>query len=241
MRAACLSCIFLIPLCASVQFRDGMVPVNGAWEVPTTQTALDVLWAPESRSGSQPAIAVLRQVFDERSAGELDAFADNVGRIFRYGPEEQSSRAFFALQVAAMEIADYPPGIPYTRARDVFLQAFESLVHENFERARTALFGLMRTGGEEYPWKIFESSEPPEKPCWPPGVAIPLQSCGQPFPDTPPIPPEEEWCPYKDSVWCTAGELLVLFGENKPDEERVMPTCFSSVQKDDGTWVRVIF
>ena len=182
-----------------------------------------------------PAIDVLRQTIGKHSAAELDAFADELGRLFREGSGAESRRAALALQISAME--DYPEGVPYTRAKDIFIEAYESLVSVDFSRARSALYSVLHTGGEDYVWQVFNSSEPPEKPCWDAGQAITVLR-GMQRPPTP-TPPKEQWCPYKTSTWCAAGDLLVLFGENKPDPDKVVPVCFSAVKKN-GEWVKII-
>ncbi len=132
---------------------------------------------------------------------------------------------------------DYPEGVPYTRAKDIFIEAYESLVSVDFSRARSALYSVLRTGGEDYVWQVFNASEPPEKPCWDAGRAIPVPR-GMQRPPTP-TPPKEQWCPYKKSTWCAAGDLLVLFGENKPDPDKVVPVCFSAIKRN-GKWVKII-
>ncbi len=233
MRILFLFLALTIPATASAQYKPGMIWVNGGWEEPTPQAALNALLAAEGTTQA-PAIDVLRQTIGKHSAAELDAFADELGRLFREGSGAESFRAALALQLSAME--DYPEGVPYTRAKDVFIEAYESLVTVDFKRARSALYSVLHTGGEDYVWKVFNSSEPPEKPCWDAGQGIPVPVGMQ----RPPTPPKEQWCPYKKSTWCAAGDLLVLFGENKPDPEKVVPVCFSAIKKN-GEWVKVIF
>ena len=233
MRILFLFLALTIPATASAQYKQGMIWVNGAWVERTPQAALDALLAAEGATYAL-AIDVLRQTIGKHSAAELDAFADELGRLFREGSRAESHRANVALKLSAME--DYPKGVPYTRAKDIFIEAYESLVSVDFERAHSALSSILRMGGEDFVWQVFNSSEPPEKPCWNAGLGVPVPRGMQ----LPPAPPKEQWCPYKKSTWCAAGYMLVLYGENKPDPEKVVPVCFSAIKRN-GEWVKVIF
>ena len=123
---------FLIPVCASAQHKPGMIMEDGVWKAPTPQMALDAI-ATNPNSGRESALAVLRQTMETRSAAELDALADELGRLVREGTEDQWLHATVVLELAAKE--DYDEGTPYKRAANVFIQAYESLKDHDYRRA----------------------------------------------------------------------------------------------------------
>ena len=95
---------------ASAQSKIGMHLDNGVWKQPTLQSALDVI-----ESDYQPALAILRQEFGPVPSSELDAFADELGRLMQEGTQAQVSRARIALISATVTDSD---GTAYAKAAD---------------------------------------------------------------------------------------------------------------------------
>ncbi len=67
MKKLLLVLAFLIPVCASAQYKPGMIMEDGVWRAPTPQMALDAI-ATNPNSGRESAVAVLRQTMETRSA-----------------------------------------------------------------------------------------------------------------------------------------------------------------------------
>ena len=184
----------LLPVGAGAQPKPGMLKENGAWKNPTPETALHAIMTLEN-GASQAAVAILRQAFDMRPAGELDAFAAELARIMVNGDNAESAEASIALIFAAKE---YGGGTPYARAVDVFIRVYELFEDRTHKIAGDALYGVFKTGGEDYIRNLFNSSEQPP----------PCTECGS-FVDCSEV---ETPCPNV-CTWCVAGELLV----NTPD------------------------
>ncbi len=197
---------------AKVQYKEGMVMENGTWRKPTPETALRDIMMPGGMS-MNAAVAVLRQTFDARSASELDAFADQLMRLAREGTEAQWVEATVALIIAAKK--DYEGGTPYVGAVDAAIRFYESFEGRTSRQASRALRVVIRAGGEDYVRKLFESSEPPTKPC--------LDSYPKLLPGEE-LPPREAFCPYT-SAWCVAGKLLILNSNGTPDDYMLRLTC----------------
>ena len=112
--------VLMLPAVAAAQetrvhYKKGLVMDNGTWQKPTPETALRALMTQEV-ADSDPAAAVLRQVFHPRPAAELDAFAAELGRLVLEGTSAQSFRAQLALVFAAAD--SYGGGTPYAGAVD---------------------------------------------------------------------------------------------------------------------------
>ena len=67
-------------------------------------------------------MAILKQTFEPRTAAELDAFAEELGRIFRDVTEDQSRKAWFALFRASCGVN----GTLYGGSVAVFERVYES-------------------------------------------------------------------------------------------------------------------
>ena len=206
---------------ALAQTKDGMHFKNGVWIAPTPQSALDAILSGEGDGMvANHAAAVLRQKFDRRSAAELDAFAEELGRIFVEGNYMQSVRAGSALTHATLESGE---GIPYTKSRDLFIRIYESVRGTDVILASRALSKVFHTDGEDYVRDLFHKSPKPEKPCSPGGIV----SLGE--------LPEEPVCPIEHDPWCDAGEILASNAiRNKlvpplptdPPPEDIYPYCY---------------
>ena len=171
--------------------------------------------------GEAAAVAVLRQVFNTRSAAELDAFADELGRLLRDGTEYQSYNAFWALRAAGSELRD--DGIRYAGAMDLSIRIYESYEVRTHRIGRRALFGIFLTGGVDYVRHVFETSEKPP-------------AC-QRRPTRPGFSEPENPCPNV-STWCVAGRLLMIFLSEGPHPDEYYPLCERAI-KIDGEWWNV--
>ena len=216
--------------------RKGRVLVNGEWQFPTPETALrDLLANAAARGALGPwedlpedtpdwraaAVAVLRQVFNTRPAAELDAFANELGRLFRDGTKNQSHNAFQALTDAGSEHED--DGTRYAGAMDLFIRIYESYEVRTHRTADKALFGIFLTGGVDYVRHVFETSEKPP-------------AC-QRRPTRPGFSEPENPCPNV-STWCVAGRLLMIFLSEGPHPDEYYPLCERAI-KIDGEWWNV--
>jgi len=204
-----LSVAVLIPAGVGAQEADrerqsppkpGMVLMAGEWQVPTPDAALralmDTLADPVVRIA--PTTAVLRQVYDSFSPGELGSLEGRLVDLIINGDEAQQEAARLALVVAAATEYD-DPGVPYAGSRAAFIRVFETLRTHDYERARGYLLNIARLDGLEYIGDLFAASEQPP-PCFQPHDA----RLGEP------LPPESEWCPpVRKVLWCDAGGHLV--------------------------------
>ena len=114
---------------------DGRVRADeGGWRAPTPADALRVLREDLGvRSPYRVAKAVLRQVHEPRSPGELDALADALAEILKAGAAERDSEEYrvqqeswSALYAAAMR-APEAPGTPHEGSFGALVRVYESL------------------------------------------------------------------------------------------------------------------
>lgn len=192
-------------------YMFGKLQVDGEWQIPTPAVALRTLTGP--RVESDPAAAVLRQVYASYPAAELQVVEDRLVDLMLTGTDEQRTTARLALVVAAdIEYGD--PGVPYARGRDAFIRVFETLKDRTYESARDYLSDIAWLGGLGYIHELFESAEQPP-PCFQPHEARPED----------PVPPESEWCPpVRKVLWCDAGGYL-LHKEGGPDFMQHVRLC----------------
>lgn len=195
--------------------KPGMVLVAGEWQVPTPEAALralaDTQVDPVVRIA--PTTAVLRQVYDSYSPGELESLQGRLVDLIINGDEVQQEAARLALVVAADTEHD-DPGMPYAGSRGAFIRVFETLRTHDYERARNYLLNIARLDGLEYIGDLFAASEQPP-PCFQPHDARPGE----------PLPPQSEWCPpVRKVLWCDAGEYLVG-REGGPDRMLHLRLC----------------
>ena len=207
--------VLLLPVGAGAQPTQGMLLVEGVWQIPTPATALRAFVEHENPDADRAAVAVLRQVFNTRPAAELDAFAAELRRLVLEGTSAQSFRAQLALVFAAADSYG-GGGTPYAGAVDVFIRVYESLQSRADPRAYGVLGGVFVTGGAEYVRNLFKASEQPSKPCFQPHT-----------PEVEP-PPKEEWCPNL-SAWCQAGRVLLYYGRDAPDPAAPDPEVWTPV------------
>lgn len=213
----------LVPVALGAQER-GMLMESGAWQAPNPTTALRALMeqtpgstAAAERQGHHAAVAVLRQTFEQRSAAELHAFADDLLRLMREGAWWQQTDARMALLAAAGE---HGTGIPYAGAVDAFVQLYESFTDRASEGAKAALGAVFDAGGVEQVREVFEASEPPpacvltqrKRPLLDPEGNVRRDANG----DVVYEPPPANRCPNPPSTWCNAGFLLLHGDEAGP-------------------------
>jgi len=202
--------------------RWGMIWDGAEWQPPTPETALLALTTryhhPFGYKPEGAAYALLRQAMEPRPEEELDAFADQLLQLLDGGNEAYRERAELVLLVAALTTLEPGnPGIPYTRAVDVFIRWYESFEDRTDPMAVRALTRVAWVGGLDYVRTVFEASDQPP-PCYQPhhGRVRPGETPPEP-------PPEEEWCPNV-AVWCNAG-LLLLEEDDGPDPDLYDQLC----------------
>ena len=102
----------------------------------------------DQNRATDAAVAVLRQTIETRSPTELDAFADELGRLLIESLQPQHR---FVATLALWEASkrDYD-GIPYRRAMDVLIHAYESLKGHDYEKAQVVLAYVGMAGGADY-------------------------------------------------------------------------------------------
>ncbi len=106
------SLFLVLTLQVNAQIHRGKVMEGDQWVIPTTDQALKLIMD-EERGAREPAVAILRQELGPVPAVELDAFAEELGRIVRDGTSQQSELASGALRLATI---DQGHGIPYTKS-----------------------------------------------------------------------------------------------------------------------------
>ena len=172
---------------------------------PTPDTALNALkemtaWSADSIDEESAATDVLRQVHDNYTDSELDAFARELEKIIRHGLDPQARAAEFALINSAMEGGK---GRPYARAATVLIRIYESY-RDNpslHVEAGNMLLSVYLAGGKEYVIKLLQPAMRPQKPCFDTHVG---RAKGEEW------PPKEEWCDTIkiQSEWCRAADVL---------------------------------
>ena len=218
--------------------RKGMVKVNGTWVAPTPEIALKRLLAsaeaglrkengedvsPLGFDGEDAAVAVLRQVYSQHTAIELDALASELERLYLYGDAFQSRRAWTVLTDAGWELGD---GIRYARAQSIFVRIYESYPVHTEDKAFEVLLAIMSTGGDAYIYQVFTTSKKP-LPCtpfWAPGIGRNDVGSGSPCPN--------------EATWCDAGFLLLTHEhEGGPDHDEYNALCPLKVGRDGSMWI----
>ncbi len=191
---------------------SGMVLDADEWRIPTPETALRALLDEEGRSPNAPAIAVLRQRFEDRSASELEAFASRLARIIVEGGEAEANRAVLALLIAAGG-DDAGAGTPYAGSAKAFATVYESHLDKTSVEAWQALAYVDQVGGVDYIAEVWRGAEAP--PVCLLGGAVEAS--------TPPPPGAADSCRTR-SEWCSAGRHL-LGTPRGPSEEEFEARC----------------
>ena len=167
---------------------------------PTPQMALEAI---REGKGTTAAEMVLKQKVEMRSGAELDAFADDLARLVLESSSGTVARnALRLLTSATKSYSDRE--IPYERGLEVLIDLYETMDGTEAVSPYRVWIAIFSAGGEDYLTNLFESLERPEKPCWLPPYAVPIVD-GEKL--GPPVPPKEEWCPYR-TQWCELGKYL---------------------------------
>lgn len=196
---------------------------------PTPEDALRSL----KTGDDDAAVVVLRQIYEERPAAELDAFAAALEELYLNGTEQEYRTARWALFSAGLEGGS---GTRYARAKDVLIRMYESIKDQpGHPKAIMTLSAIKGTGGIAYVRRILETSEKPPR-C----VLVP-----DPYRD-PALPPENV-CPNK-STWCDAAAALNYLylsfidrEEEEPDRDEYFPRCESAMKDSTGRWGYILF
>ena len=145
-------------------------------------------------------------------ASELDAFADELGRLMREGTPSQASKARMALLVASE--LDGSDGTAYRKASNVFIRLYESYDDRLSMEASSALLGVFQAGGAEYVRDLFENSEQPKTCQYCGGLTgVDCDKVNNPCPNT--------------GTWCQAGGILAKFdGTGPPSLELWSDLCY---------------
>ena len=197
-----VACMFATQ--ANAQYQKGKVMEGGEWHVPTTEKALELMMLDIDDGGTgEPAEAILRQAFETMPAAELDAFAEELGRIVRYGARYQSNRAGMVLVMASKDLSH---GTPYTRSAEILISVYESFEDRMHPRAFRVLHSVYSSGGKDYVRDLFNGSKKPPE-CQDCGGTAKL-SCNN----------VENPCPNV-GTWCQAASVLSLYDEGPSTDE----------------------
>lgn len=200
--------------------KDG----NGTLRIiysPTPQYVLQAIR--EGKAGVRDALIVFQQKAERRSDAELDAFADELVRLVQEAPSRKVALdAIYALG-------------SYERGLEVLIDIYENLdgTEAVSNRSMLRIIFHMPGGGEDYVMNLYASLERPAEPCKLRPYSIPMVD-GKRI--GPPVPPEEEQCPYKTG-WCEVATVLV--GLEVADPADVYPICDKRWRNEDGRWTRI--
>ena len=221
-----LMCLLALPVIA--QSKRGMHYTDGTWTAPTTQSALEV-----TRSGDRNtvyAVAVLRQTFNKHDATELDAFADELVKLFLEGDYAQSAAAASALVLAGTQHGE---GTPYTKSPELSMRIYEELRGTDVILAWRALSSAFRANGEVLVRDLFHNSPKPNEACNP-SMRV----------------DNKTRCPYNHDPRCAAGHVLAYNSmedsplvrplPTDPTPDDIFPYCNGWV-KDGNKWPRIVF
>ncbi len=204
-----------------------LLPAFSSAAQPTPESALRSLQQEAAGegsvwSGTREAEAVLRQVYEPRSAAELDAFAAALEEMCLNGTEREFSVALSALRLASYEKGE---GTRYAAALDVLIRIYESINDQpGHPKAVETLDAIETAGGKAYIRQIFEASEKPP-PC--------IQSGGSVAVNSDPALLPENVCP-NISFWCDAGRVLLLGVDPNPRVEGGVLTITVPYHTDEG-------
>lgn len=220
-----LICAFSV--CADAQHKLGMLNKNGVWYTPTTSEVIDKVMSGDSK-GELSGVSILRGTLLELPVSDLDAFADELGRIIVEGTRRQALLASSILYRSVRN--DGKQDNPYFRSRDVLRRAYDGVRNKSYRKSRSVLRALVLAGDEDYVHDVFAASKKPEQSC--------SNTAQAKNPD----------CPLNENEWCVAGDVLIGFAlrfpealtKPAPDPDEVLPHCFGSV-KQDGEWFHIVY
>ncbi len=215
--------------------RTGMVlDEDGVSRPPTPEDALRVL-----REGSiDPALAVLRQVFEPRSPEELDRFASDLGEIIlTTNPADEDRIAFEARMGLLLAALQYEGGrgTPYAGAYDQLVRVYETLVARALENGGTDPFKEMHRLDEAEPGgrpryaqlsgvlsSIFAAD--PERRGADYVVAL-IEGAEPPELEEYSAPAPTLWCNAADALYQNGEGRLTLMREVAGDEKFILSRC----------------
>ena len=230
IKTLLLSLTLLVGASASAQHKSGMIFKDGVFVIPTEEDALEQFVGKGNR---EPALAILTQTLDSRSASALDALADDLVRIML--DDDNSLVRFDARLLLEQAARGIGGGTPYARMQQTFINLYEA--SSDAEMAARNLQSVYLSGRPEYVRNLHASATKPEKACVRPGLQISFVTVDGIVIEGPEVK-EEDFCPYDQNAWCMAGKILVYNKDSAVNEFEVLPTCFGSVYRD-GTWWEV--
>lgn len=182
-----LTLLLLLPATAAAQqekiVSGGMVLDGGEVRTPTPALAMKALLEPptQHQRPHAPAVAVLRQRYELRSAEELDAMVEDLVRLVLGSDSDASLRAQLALTDAGQEAGH---GTRHPGAVSGLIRAYETArASEHHAFPNLILSSVFYAGAEGYVVELLETSEQPA-PCVPSGDADTANPC----------PNESAWC-----------------------------------------------
>ena len=227
IKTLLLSLTLLVGASASAQHKSGMILKDGVFVIPTEEDALEQF---VSKGNREPALAILTQTLDSRSASALDALADDLVRIML---DDDNSLVRFDVRLLLEQAArGIGGGTPYARMQQTFITLYEA--SSDAEMAARNLQSVYLSGRPEYVRNQHASATKPEKACTKRGLQMSFITDDGIVIEGPEVK-EEDFCPYDQNAWCMAGKILVDNGDSAVNEFEVRPTCFGSVYRD-GTW-----
>ena len=200
-----LTLLLLLPATAAAQqeriVSGGMVLDGGEVRTPTPALAMKALLEPSTQHQRPhaPAVAVLRQRYESRSAVELDAMVEDLVGLVLGSDRDASLRAQLALMGAGQEAGH---GTRHPGAVSGLVRAYETArASEHHAFPNLILSSVFYAGAEGYVVELLETSEQPA-PCVPsgdlPSRTGTTQARG---------PDAANPCP-NESAWCDAAMVL---------------------------------
>lgn len=221
----------LVSASASAQHKTGMIFKDGVFVVPTEEGAIEQFVGKGNR---EPALAILTQMLDSRSASALDALADDLVRVML--DDDNSLVRFDARLLLEQAARGIGGGTPYTRMQYTFITLYEA--SSDAEMAARNLQSVYASGRPDYVRNVHASAIKPEKACTIRGAQWSIITADGIVSDEPELK-EEDICPYKQNTWCMSGKILLLNKDSAVNEFEVLPVCFGSVY-ENGQWWRVM-
>ena len=227
IKTLLLSLTLLVGASASAQHKSGMIFKDGVFVIPTEEDALEQFVGKGNR---EPALAILTQTLDSRSASALDALADDLVRIML--DDDNSLVRFDARLLLEQAARGIGGGTPYARMQQTFINLYEA--SSDAEMAARNLQSVYASGRPDYVRNVHASATKPEKACTIRGAQWSIITIDGTVIEGPEVK-EEDYCPYEQNAWCMTGKILSDNGDSAVNELEVRPTCFGSVYRD-GTW-----
>lgn len=171
--------------------------------IPTPQFALNSILE-QKEWGKESARNLLRQLYGPYPAAELDAFADDLGRLILESPSRDVARKALSVIGDATYMGTANNAVPYERGIDLLIKIYETMDGSEAISTDHVLDEILYGGGVQgvtYGKGLFALSEQPEKPCWLAPYMYPGDRASE-------LPPKEEICPYEGIRWCDLGIKL---------------------------------